>query len=100
MTTMTHDGYVASIELDEAAGVFHGEVINTRDVLTFQGRTLEEQSMLPFRERGDRLIHDAAAYPHVIAFRAKGDARNLPRRQRRACQRDECLRGGDRQRGR
>jgi len=42
MTTMTHDGYVASIELDEAAGVFHGEVINTRDVLTFQGRTLDE----------------------------------------------------------
>jgi predicted HicB family RNase H-like nuclease len=42
MTTMTHNGYVASIELDEDAGLFHGEVINTRDVLTFQGRTLEE----------------------------------------------------------
>ena len=42
MTTMTHDGYVATIELDEAAGLFHGEVINTRDVLTFQGRTLDE----------------------------------------------------------
>jgi predicted HicB family RNase H-like nuclease len=42
MTTMTHDGYVASIELDEDAGLFHGEVINTRDVLTFQGRTLDE----------------------------------------------------------
>src|SRR6201987_2460421 len=42
MTTMTHDGYVARIELDEEAGLFHGEVINTRDVLTFQGRTLAE----------------------------------------------------------
>src|SRR6266581_4676158 len=42
MTTMTCDGYVATIELDEEAGVFHGEVINTRDVLTFQGRTLDE----------------------------------------------------------
>jgi predicted HicB family RNase H-like nuclease len=42
MTTMTYDGYVATIELDEEAGVFHGEVINTRDVLTFQGRTLDE----------------------------------------------------------
>ena len=42
MTTMTHDGYVATIELDEEAGLFHGEVINTRDVLTFQGRTLDE----------------------------------------------------------
>jgi predicted HicB family RNase H-like nuclease len=42
MTTMTRDGYIASVELDENAGLFHGEVINTRDVLTFQGRTLEE----------------------------------------------------------
>jgi predicted HicB family RNase H-like nuclease len=39
---MTHDGYLATIELDEGAGLFHGEVINTRDVLTFQGRTLDE----------------------------------------------------------
>ncbi len=42
MTTMTCDGYVASIELDEEVGLFHGEVINTRDVLTFQGGTLDE----------------------------------------------------------
>lgn len=42
MTTMTHDGYVATVELDEGASFFHGEVINTRDVLTFQGSTLDE----------------------------------------------------------
>ncbi len=42
MTTMHHDGYVATIDLDEDAGLFHGEVINTRDILTFQGRTLDE----------------------------------------------------------
>jgi predicted HicB family RNase H-like nuclease len=42
VTTMTHDGYVALVDLDEDAGLFHGEVINTRDVLTFQGRTLDE----------------------------------------------------------
>lgn len=42
MTTMTHDGYVATIELDESAGLFHGEVVNTRDVLIFQGRTFDE----------------------------------------------------------
>jgi predicted HicB family RNase H-like nuclease len=42
MTIMRHDGYVATIELDEEAGLFHGEVINIRDVLTFQGRTLDE----------------------------------------------------------
>ena len=42
MTKMTNDGYVAGVELDEEVGLFHGEVINTRDVLTFQGRTLDE----------------------------------------------------------
>lgn len=42
MTTMTHDGYVARVDLDEEAGLFHGEVVNTRDVLTFQGRTIDE----------------------------------------------------------
>src|SRR4029077_2761350 len=42
MTTMTHDGYVGTVELDEEAGLFHGEVINTRAVLTFQGRTFDE----------------------------------------------------------
>ena len=30
------------VELDEDAGLFHGEVINTRDVLTFQGSTFDE----------------------------------------------------------
>ena len=42
MTTMRHDSYIATIELDEDAGFFHGEVVNTRDVLTFQGRTFDE----------------------------------------------------------
>lgn len=42
MTTIHHEGHVATIELDEDAGIFHGEVINTRDVLTFQGRTPNE----------------------------------------------------------
>jgi predicted HicB family RNase H-like nuclease len=42
MSTMTGDGYVATIEFDEEAGLFHGEVINTRDVPTFQGQTLDE----------------------------------------------------------
>ena len=39
---MTYKGYRARAELDEKAGVFHGEVINTRDVITFQGSSVEE----------------------------------------------------------
>jgi len=40
----SHDikGYQARVEMDEEAGLFHGEVINTRDVITFQGRTVRE----------------------------------------------------------
>jgi predicted HicB family RNase H-like nuclease len=42
MTTMTHDGYLATLEIDEDAGVIHGRVVNARAVLTFEGETLAE----------------------------------------------------------
>jgi len=42
MTTMTHDGYLATLEIDEEAGVIHGRVVNARAVLTFEGETLAE----------------------------------------------------------
>ena len=42
MSTMTRGGYEATIEFDEEAGLFHDEVVNTRDVPTFQGQTLDE----------------------------------------------------------
>ena len=42
MNTMTYKGYIGQLTLDEEAGVFHGQVMNTRDVITFQGRTVKE----------------------------------------------------------
>jgi predicted HicB family RNase H-like nuclease len=33
--TITYDGYVANLSVDPDAGIIHGEVINTRHVLTF-----------------------------------------------------------------
>ena len=39
---MTYKGYVAQVEFDDEAELFHGEVINTRDVITFQGSTVKE----------------------------------------------------------
>jgi predicted HicB family RNase H-like nuclease len=42
MNMLRHKDYLAEIELDEDAGIFHGEVINTRAVLTFHGRSLDE----------------------------------------------------------
>jgi predicted HicB family RNase H-like nuclease len=35
-------GYIGKIEYDDEAGLFHGEVITTRDVITFQGTCVEE----------------------------------------------------------
>lgn len=34
---MVHKGYIGKVEFDDEAGVFHGEVVNTRDFITFQG---------------------------------------------------------------
>jgi predicted HicB family RNase H-like nuclease len=39
---MKYKGYVAEVEFDEKAGLFHGEVINLRDVITFEGKTVDE----------------------------------------------------------
>ncbi len=42
MNRMSHEGYEATVAFDEAADIFHGEVINLRDVITFQGRSVAE----------------------------------------------------------
>ena len=39
---MNYKNYVAHIEFDDEAEIFYGEVINTRDVITFQGSTVKE----------------------------------------------------------
>ncbi len=39
---MEYKGYFGKVEFDDEANVFHGEVINLRDVITFEGKTVEE----------------------------------------------------------
>jgi len=39
---MQYKGYVGRVDYDDQAEVFHGEVVNTRDVITFQGATVGE----------------------------------------------------------
>ncbi len=39
---MQYKGYLARVNFDEEANIFHGEVINIRDVITFQGKSVEE----------------------------------------------------------
>ena len=39
---MEYKGYFAKVEFDDEADIFHGEVINLRDVITFEGTTVKE----------------------------------------------------------
>ncbi|PDW03412.1 toxin-antitoxin system HicB family antitoxin [Candidatus Viridilinea mediisalina] len=39
---MQYKGYTGRVELDDEAGIFHGEVLDLRDVVTFQGKSVEE----------------------------------------------------------
>ena len=39
---LQHKGYKGHAELDDEAGLFHGEVLDLRDVITFQDTSVEE----------------------------------------------------------
>ena len=39
---MEYKGYIGKVDFDDEAGIFHGDVINTRDVITFQGETVAD----------------------------------------------------------
>lgn len=41
-TMMTYKGYTGVLGIDADAGVLRGHVANTRDVITFQGKTIKE----------------------------------------------------------
>lgn len=41
MNGMEYKGYHATVDYDPDAEIFHGEVVNTRTVLTFQGRSVD-----------------------------------------------------------
>ncbi len=47
-----YKGYVGKVEIDEDAGILYGEVINVRDVITFEGRSVDEVRQA-FRESVD-----------------------------------------------
>ena len=39
---LNYKGYTGHVEFDDEAGLFHGEVLDLKDVITFQGRSVEE----------------------------------------------------------
>ncbi len=42
MNTMTYKGYTGAFEYDEDADIFHGDVLHITDVVTFEGRSIDE----------------------------------------------------------
>lgn len=65
---MEYLGYIGKVEFDDEAAIFHGEVINTRDVITFQGESVMELKQA-FRDSVD----------DYLAFcRKRGEAPDKP----------------------
>jgi predicted HicB family RNase H-like nuclease len=49
---LNYKGYTGQVSYDDEVRIFHGEVLDTRDVITFQGRSVEEIEQA-FRESVD-----------------------------------------------
>jgi predicted HicB family RNase H-like nuclease len=56
---MEYKGYIGKVEIDDEAGILHGEVINIRDVITFEGSTVDEIHKA-FRESVDDYLEFCA----------------------------------------
>ncbi len=57
---MQYKGYFGKVEFDDEADIFYGEVINLRDVVTFQGKTVQELRKA-FRESVDDYLEFCAS---------------------------------------
>jgi predicted HicB family RNase H-like nuclease len=57
---MNYKGYTGVTTFDEKAELFHGDVINTRDVITFQGSSVKELKKA-FRDSIDDYLTFCAA---------------------------------------
>ncbi len=65
---MEYKRYIGRVEFDDEAGIFHGEIINTRDVITFQGQSVSELT---------KAFHDSV--DEYLAFcRQRGETPDKP----------------------
>jgi predicted HicB family RNase H-like nuclease len=39
---LKYKGYSGNVEYDDEAKIFHGEILDTKDVITFQGKSVTE----------------------------------------------------------
>jgi predicted HicB family RNase H-like nuclease len=56
---MEYKGYIGKVEIDDEAVILHGEVINIRDVITFEGKSVDEIQKA-FRESVDDYLEFCA----------------------------------------
>jgi Uncharacterized protein encoded in hypervariable junctions of pilus gene clusters len=42
ITMMKYKGYIGAVTYDDEVEIFHGEVINSHDVITFQGTCVDD----------------------------------------------------------
>jgi predicted HicB family RNase H-like nuclease len=61
MNTMKLGKYVAIIEFDQNDSIFHGEVVNLSDVVTFQGQSVSELEQA-FRESVEDYLEACAEF--------------------------------------
>jgi len=69
MERMHCDGFEGRYEFDPEAGLFHGEVLfshGIKDVVTFQGQTLEELRQAMADSVADYLEFKAIATAHTV----------------------------------
>jgi len=65
---MEYKGYIGKVEFDDEAPIFHGEVINTRDVITFQGESVSELT---------QAFHDSVD-DYLVLCNERGEAPDKP----------------------
>ncbi|MGI9305104.1 MAG: type II toxin-antitoxin system HicB family antitoxin [Gammaproteobacteria bacterium] len=86
MTMMQYKGYIGKVEYDSEARLLHGEVVNVRDVITFQARAVDEL---------EQAFHDSVD-DYVAFCKERGESpdkpysgkfvlRTSPELHRRAC---------------
>ena len=80
MMTLTHEGYTATLDIDQEANVFHGRVIGAHSVLTFEGETLEElrqafaDTVADYRDWcHERGVEPEKAYSGMLSLRITPD---------------------------
>ncbi len=93
---MKYKNYEAAVKFDDETETFHGEVVNTRDVITFQGKSVTElkrefknsvDDYLEFcRERneepdkpfsGNFVLRISPSLHHKLFLRAKKSGKSL-----------------------